>query len=135
MVPSAERLQKSVQCGKDCLGDRSASCFRESVDSVLKASGYPDIDEAIGILWDVIQKIWWWIDGVVCVRNSCLHKNIYPKLFHFRVTSTEALELTWVMVESCTRTDFYRGGSWNKKRLIETVYCKTSNSNTLFFLY
>jgi len=61
MVPSAERLQKTVQCGKDCVGDRSASCFRESVDSVLKASRDSDIDEAIGILGNVIQKIWWWI--------------------------------------------------------------------------
>ena len=29
----------------------------------------------------MIQKIWWWIDGVVCVRSYCLHKNIYTILF------------------------------------------------------
>jgi len=53
------------------------------VDFVLKSSCDSDIDEAIGILWDVIQKIWRWIDGVVCVRSSCLHKNIYPTLMPF----------------------------------------------------
>ena len=57
------------------------------MDSVLKASGYSDIDEAVSILWNMIQKIWWWIDGDVCVRSYCLHKNIYTIFSHFRVTS------------------------------------------------
>jgi hypothetical protein len=91
MVPSAQRFQKSVQCGKDCLGDRCSSGFRESVDFVLKASGYSDIDEAIGILWDVIKEIWWGIAGEVCVRSYCLHNNIYPTGRHFRVTSMESI--------------------------------------------
>ena len=53
------------------------------MDSVLKASGYSDIDEAVSILWNVIKEVWWWIDGDVCVRSYCLHNNIYPKLMPF----------------------------------------------------
>ena len=61
------------------------------MDSVLEASGYSDIDEAIGILWDMIKEVWWWIDGVVCVRSYCLHNNIYPIGRHFRATSMEGI--------------------------------------------
>ena len=61
------------------------------MDSVLKASGYSDVDEAVSILWNMIQKIWWWIDGDVCVRSYCLHNNIYPIGRHFRVTSMEGI--------------------------------------------
>ena len=61
------------------------------MDFVLKASGYSDIDEAIGILWDVIKEIWWGIAGEVCVRSYCLHNNIYPTGRHFRVTSMESI--------------------------------------------
>jgi len=57
-----------------------------------------------------------------------VHNNIYPKLFHFRVTSTEALELTWVMVESYTRADFYRVGLRIKVAVMKHLYCKTINS-------
>jgi hypothetical protein len=53
------------------------------MDSVLKASGDSDIDEAICVLWNFIKEVWWRIDGDVCVRSSCLHKNIYPTLMPF----------------------------------------------------
>lgn len=35
--------------------------------------------------------------------------SIFTQFFsHFRITPIEALELTWVLVESCTRAYFYR---------------------------
>lgn len=91
MVPLQHWLHKTFQSSQNGLGDSCSSGFRESVDSVLKASGYSDIDEAIGILGYVIKEVWWWIAGYVCVRSYCLHNNIYPIGRHFRVTSMEGI--------------------------------------------
>jgi hypothetical protein len=105
------------------------------VDFVLKASGYSDIYEAIGILWDVIQKIWWGIDGVVCVRSSCLHKNIYPTLMPFPCYQYRGTGIDLGDGRILHQIILVQTGSANKSCRNRTVYCKTSNSNTLFFLY
>ena len=82
-VPLQHWLHQAMKSGQNWFGDRCSSCFRESVDSVLKASGDSDVDEAVSVLWDMIQKIWRRIAGDVCVRSYCLHKNIYPTLMPF----------------------------------------------------
>ena len=77
-----------MQGGKDRLGDSCSPRLGEFLDSVLKASGDPDIDEAISFLGYVIQKIWWWIarGGYWGVCNR-VHTNTYPWLIPFRVTT------------------------------------------------
>ena len=72
-----------MKCSEHRLCDCCSSGFRKSIDSVLKASGDSDVDEAVSVLWNFIKEVWWWIDGDVCVRSYCLHKNIYPTLMPF----------------------------------------------------
>ena len=83
------------------------------MDSVLKASGYSDIDEAIGILWNVIKEVWWRIAGYVCVRSYCLHNNIYPIGRHFRVTSLEGIASDMGVSQILHQNGFLQVGDYN----------------------
>ena len=55
---------------------RSISTFAESKDLVLESSGASHVDKAVRILWNVIQKIWWWVGCAICIRYY-LHNNTY----------------------------------------------------------
>ena len=57
------------------------------LDSPLEASGNPDVDELIGILWDVIKEVRGRVARDVLWRYELIHTNTYPRIGHVRVTS------------------------------------------------